>query len=70
MSPNGWIRLGWLVLAADFAYWSWQLRQPEEQQLSSWHAVLNIVLYYGGAALFVVLLCVSYITWRLNQREG
>jgi hypothetical protein len=62
-------RLGWLVLAADFAYWLWELRQPEEHQLSSWHATLNIFLYWGGALLFVVLLSVSWILWRANERE-
>src|SRR5579859_7662624 len=69
VSLSVWLRAGWFVLAADFAYWLWELRQPEEQQLSSWHATLNIVLYYGGGLLFVVLLIVSYIVWRLNQRE-
>jgi heme/copper-type cytochrome/quinol oxidase subunit 2 len=69
VSLNAWLRLGWLVLAADLVYWLWELRQPEEQQLSSWHAALNIVLYYGGAILFVVLLVVSYLVWRVNQRE-
>ena len=70
MSLNGWLRLGWFFLAADFAYWLWELRQPEEQQLSSWHAALNIVLYWGGGILFFVLLLVSYVVWRVNQRES
>lgn len=68
MSLNALLRLGWLVLGADFAYWLWELRQPEGQQLSSWHAALNIVLYYGGALLFVALIVVSYIVWRIDQR--
>lgn len=69
MSLGGLLRLGWLVLAADFAYWLWELRQPEEQQLSSWHATLNIVLYWGGALLFVVLIIVSLTVWRVNERQ-
>lgn len=68
MSLNGWLRLGWLLLAADFAYWIWELRQPEEQHLSSWHAALNIALYYGGAVLFFLLLVVGYVAWRVKQR--
>jgi hypothetical protein len=63
-----WLRLGWLILAADFAYWMWEGRQPEEQQLSTWHAGLNAFLYYGGAILFVGLLLASYVAWRVNQR--
>jgi hypothetical protein len=47
----------------------WELRQPEEQHLSSWHLTLNIILYYGGALLFVALLLVSYLVWRVNQRD-
>jgi hypothetical protein len=69
VSLGTWLRPGWLVLAADVAYWLWQLRQAEEQQLSSWHATLNIFLYWGGALLFVVLLIVSLIVWRANERE-
>lgn len=69
MSLSALLRLGWFALAADFAYWLWELRQPEEQHLSSWHATLNIVLYYGGALLFLVLLIVSWIVWRANERE-
>jgi hypothetical protein len=70
VSVTAWLRLGWLVLAADFAYWLWQLRQPEDQELSSWHATLNILLYWGGAFLLVLLLVVSYMVWRVKQREG
>jgi hypothetical protein len=69
VSLGGLLRPGWLVLAADFAYWLWELRQPEEQQLSSWHATLNIVLYWGGALLFVALIIVSLIVWRVNERQ-
>lgn len=68
MSLNALLRLGWLVLAADFLYWLWELRQPEEQRLSSWHATLDIVLYWGGGLLFVIVLLVSYVVWRVNQR--
>lgn len=70
MSLSGWIRLGWFLMAADVAYWLWELRQPEEQQLSSWHVALNIALVLGGAILLVVLLLVSYVAWRVNQRES
>lgn len=70
MSLTAWLRLGWLVLAADFAYWLAQLRQPEDQELSSWHSTLNIFLYWGGAILFVLLLVASYMVWRAKQREG
>jgi cytochrome c-type biogenesis protein CcmH/NrfG len=69
VSLSTWLRLGWLAVAADFLYWIWELRQPEEQQLSSWHADLNVALYYGGALLFVALLLVSYVAWRVNQRH-
>ena len=69
MSLRAWLRIGWLLLAADFAYWLWQLRQPEDEQLPSWHATLNFVLYYGGALLFVALFVVSYLLWRVNERE-
>jgi hypothetical protein len=69
VSLGGLLRLAWLVLAADFAYWLWELRQPEEQQLSSWHAALNIVLYWGGALLFVALIIATLIVWRVNERQ-
>lgn len=68
MTLNGWLRLGWFLVAADLAYWIWELRQPEEQQLSQWHADLNIALYYGGGFLFIALLVLSYLAWRVNQR--
>lgn len=68
MSLSALLRVGGLVLAADFAYWLWQLRQPEDEQLPSWQASLNIVLY-GGALLLVVLLIVSLLVWRANERE-
>lgn len=63
------LRLGWSLVAADLVYWLWELRQPEEQQLSSWHANLNVVLYWGGGILFVVLLLVGYVAWRVDQRR-
>ncbi|HLX32727.1 MAG TPA: hypothetical protein VKR79_08155 [Gaiellaceae bacterium] len=69
MSLGAWLRLGWLLVAADVAYWLWELRQPEEQQLSASHADLNIFLYYGGALAFVALLILSYVVWRANQRD-
>jgi hypothetical protein len=69
VSLSAWLRLGWLVLAADFVYWMWELRQPEDQQLSGWHATLNIFLYYGGGILFVVLLVLSVLVWRVNQHH-
>jgi cytochrome c-type biogenesis protein CcmH/NrfG len=68
VSLNGWLRAGWLIVTADFVYWLWELRRREEQQLSTWHADLNVVLYYGGAILFVGLLLVSYVAWRVKQR--
>ena len=68
MPASVWLRVGWLVLAADVAYWIWEWRQPEGQQLSTWHADLNVVLYYGGALLFAGLLLVGYLVWRVNER--
>jgi hypothetical protein len=37
--------------------------------ISSWHAALNRVLYFGGWVLFFVLLVLSYLLWRVNERE-
>ena len=67
VSLSAWILLGWFALAADVVYWCWELGQPEDQQLSTWHADLNIVLYFGAGALFVVLLIVSLLAWRANE---
>lgn len=60
--------LGWLVLVGDVVYWTWELGQDEEQQLSTWHADLNEILFYGAPILFLLLLCLSYLAWRINQR--
>ena len=68
MSLSAWLRIGWLVLAADFVYWLWLMGQPEPGP-EGWWGRLNIVLYFGGALLFVVLLIVSLIVWRVNERE-
>ncbi|HZS30452.1 MAG TPA: hypothetical protein VFA37_04285 [Gaiellaceae bacterium] len=67
MTLSGWLRVGWSALAADAGYWIWEGRQPEEQRLSGWHADLNIVLYFGGGILFVVLLLAGYLVWRARQ---
>jgi len=37
--------------------------------ISGWHATLNEVLYFGGWVLFLVLLVLSYLLWRVNERE-
>jgi hypothetical protein len=71
MSLSAWIRIGWLVLAADFVYWMFGGAGPLDDAgyISSWHATLNEVLYFGGWILFLVLLVLSYLLWRVNERE-
>jgi hypothetical protein len=63
--------LGWFALAADVAYWwlggAGQLDDVES--ISPWHAILNEVLYFGGLVLFVVLLVLGWLLWRVNERE-
>jgi hypothetical protein len=72
VSLSAWLRLGWLVLAADVAYWMFGGAGPLDDggpPISSWHATLNEVLYFGGWVLFLVLLVLSYLRWRVNERE-
>jgi hypothetical protein len=71
MSLSAWLRVGWLALAADFAYWRFGVGalDDNEQPISQWHGVLNGVLWYGGLLLFVVLLVLSLLLWRANERE-
>lgn len=68
VSLRAWVRLGWFALATDVVYWYWDLGQSEDRALSTWHAVLNSVLYFGGGVLFVVLLILSPLAWRGNRR--
>jgi len=71
VSLSAWLRIGWFALAADVAYWwlggAGQLDDVES--ISQWHAILNEVLYFGGLVLFVVLLVLSWLLWRVNERE-
>jgi D-alanyl-lipoteichoic acid acyltransferase DltB (MBOAT superfamily) len=72
VSLSAWVRVGWLALAADFLYWRLGGSGPlddNEGSVPQWHSILNAVLWYGGALLFVVLLVVSYLLWRANERE-
>lgn len=72
MPLSGWVRAGWLALAADFLYWRLGGAGPlddNEGNVPQWHGILNAVLWYGGGLLFVVLLALSYLLWRANQRE-
>lgn len=65
------LQIGWLALFADILYWTLggagQLDDVES--ISQSHATLNEVLYYGGLALFLLLLLLSWLRWRINQRE-
>ena len=50
-------RLAWLVLAADVAYWVWQMGHVNaESGLPTWHTILNIVTVCGGLVLLLALL--------------
>lgn len=69
MALSAWLRIGWLVLVADVVYFGWLMGQLEEPGPEGWWGSLNIFLYWGGALLFLVLLIVSYIDWRMKQRE-
>jgi hypothetical protein len=43
-----WLRIGWLIVAADFLYWiSGLAYRGEEQQMSDRHATFNTVTYFG-----------------------
>jgi hypothetical protein len=46
--------------------WAEQARSTTEGSIPLWHGILNVVLWYGGALLFFVLLILS---WRANERE-
>ena len=67
MSLSAWLRIGLLVFTADFVYWFFLMGQPEPGP-EGWWGRLNIVLYFGGALLFVVII-ISLIVWRANERE-
>jgi hypothetical protein len=73
MSLSTALRLGWLVLAADFAYFwlggAGPLDDAPGPPISDWHATLNAILYFGGGVLFVVLLVLSLLLWHANERE-
>jgi hypothetical protein len=66
---SAWLRIGWLVLAADAVYFGWMLGHTGEPGPEGWWGTLNIFLYYGGALLFVVLLIVSLLVWHANERR-
>ena len=60
----------WLALAADFLYFGFGVtRDDNEPAISQLHGILNAVLWYGGWVLFVVLLILSWLRWRVNERE-
>ena len=72
MSLSAWLRIGWLALAADVAYWIFGGAGPLDDAgppISSWHATLNAFLYFGGWVVLLVLLVLSYLRWRVNERE-
>lgn len=72
MSLGAWVRVGWLALAADFLYWRLGgagLLDDNEGNIPQWHGILNAVLWYGGLLLFLVLLVLSWLLWRVNERE-
>jgi hypothetical protein len=68
VSFRAWILLGWFALVADVIYWSWQLGQSEHQDISTWHATLNLVLFLGAPVLFVALLILSLLALRRSGR--
>jgi hypothetical protein len=72
VSLSAWLRIGWLALAADVAYFMFGGAGPLDDAgppISGWHATLNEVLYFGGWVLFLVLLVLSYLLWRVNECE-
>jgi hypothetical protein len=66
---GAWLRIGWLVLAADVVYWLWMTGHIGEPGPQGWWGTLNVFLYYGGALLFVVLLVVSLLVRHADERE-
>jgi hypothetical protein len=70
VSLSAWLRIGWLVLAADVVYWLWLMGSTGEPGPEGWWGYLNMVTFYGGWFLFAVLLLFSYGVWRVNQRQG
>ncbi len=69
MSLSGWLKLGWLALAADAVYWLFGGAGAFDDSgppISDAHAAMNAVLYFGGWLLFAVLVVVSYLVWRVN----
>jgi hypothetical protein len=72
VSLRTWLRIGWLALAADFAYWLFGGAGAFDDSgppISRWHGTLNEFLYFGGWVLFFVLVVLSYLLWRINERE-
>jgi hypothetical protein len=69
VSLSVWLRVGWLVLLADVAYWLWLMGHTGKPGPEGSWGYLNIITFYGGWLLFGVLLVVSYGVWRVNQRE-
>ncbi len=71
MSLRAWLRVGWLVLAADAVYWRFGVGplDDNEQPISHWHGVLNAVTWYGGGIVFLVVLILHWIRWRENEPE-
>jgi heme/copper-type cytochrome/quinol oxidase subunit 2 len=68
---SAWLRIGWIALAADVAYFMFGgagALDDSGPPISSWHATLNAFLYFGGGVLLLVLLVLSYLLWRVNER--
>ena len=69
MTFTRWLRIGWLIVAADFLYWiSGFAYGGEEQQMSDWHATVNTVTYLGGWLLVGLLLVGELIVWLAKPR--
>jgi hypothetical protein len=69
-----WLRVGWLILVADFLYWiSGVAYKGEGHPPSDWHATFNTVTFFGGWILFGLLLLGEFIVWfsawAAKQRE-
>jgi hypothetical protein len=65
-----WLRIGWLIVAADFLYWiSGLAYRGEEQPMSDWHATFNTVTYFGGWILVGLLVLGELIAWAVKPRE-
>lgn len=64
-----WLRAGWLLVLADIVYWLWLMGHADEPGPQGWWGTLNIFLFYGGALVFVLLVVVSLLAWRANERQ-